>query len=255
MDLSLFYDLNIITECALLDGALKQMPRYRAGLHRGKQVIREYSGFGENRVKKLTLSCSRDYTAMQEKLEKYNYLTERKKLFDAELARRHLTIPAGFKLYYDTSPHNLEHWKQQVPCSNNYTNENQYIDSYGFKVKTRGEMLVSAALKDLGLEAKYEPELTMRNGRKRTPDYSFPVPVIDRCFYVEFMGMTDDGNYLNKNFGRIDEYMQSGILPNRDLIIICGTGKWLPSVETMKIIIASFINQAVHSVYEKHMKT
>lgn len=255
MDLSLFYNLNIISECHRLKCILDDMPRFKCGTHKGVQLIRVYSGTGNEIIRKDVYENSRDYASMQEKLEKYNYLTERKKLFDAELARRHLTIPAGFKLYYDTSPHNLEHWKQQVPCSNNYTNENQYIDSYGFKVKTRGEMLVSAALKDLGLEAKYEPELTMRNGRKRTPDYSFPVPVIDRCFYVEFMGMTDDGNYLNKNFGRIDEYMQSGILPNRDLIIICGTGKWLPSVETMKIIIASFINQAVHSVYEKHMKT
>lgn len=113
-------------------------------------------------------------------------------------------------------------------------------------------MLVSAALKELGLDAKYEPELTMRNGRKRTPDYSFAVPVIDRCFYVEFMGMADDGSYLNKNFGKIDEYMQSGIFPNRDLIIICGTEKWLPSLEDMKQIIASFINNAVSRVYGQY---
>lgn len=252
MDLSLFYDLNIISECHRLKCILDGMPRFKCGTHKGVQLIRAYSGTGNEIIRKEVYENSRDYASMQEKLEKYNYLTERKKLFDAELARRHLIVPAGFKLHQDSSPHNLECWKNQVPCSNNYKNENQYIDSYGFNVKTRGEMLVAAALKDLGLEAKYEPILTLRNGRKRTPDYSFPVPAIDRCFYVEFMGMADDGNYLNKNFGKIDEYIQSGIFPGRDLILICGTEHWLPSVEAMKHTISSFINDAVFSVYEKH---
>ena len=113
-------------------------------------------------------------------------------------------------------------------------------------------MLVGQALKDLGLEAKYEPLLILKNGRKKTPDYSFPVPVIDRCFYVEFMGMADDGTYLDKNYGKIDEYMRNGILLNRDLIVICGTENWLPSVGDMKRIIASFINNAVSRVYEQY---
>ena len=113
-------------------------------------------------------------------------------------------------------------------------------------------MLVGQALKDLGLEAKYEPLLILKSGRKKTPDYSFPVPVIDRCFYVEFMGMADDGSYLDKNYGKIDEYMRNGILLNRDLIVICGTENWLPSVGDMKHIIASFINNAVSRVYEQN---
>ncbi|MBO4680502.1 MAG: hypothetical protein J5623_01215 [Clostridiales bacterium] len=252
MDLSSFSDLYIITECLLLEDVLKSTPRYRIGLHRGKQVIREYSGHGENRIKKLTLSCSRKYSSMHEKLEQYNKLTERKNLFDAEFSRRRLTVPAGFRLQRDTSPHNMEFWKQQVPCSNNYENKNRYVDAFGFNVKSRSEMLVGQALKELGLEAKYEPLLILRGDRKKTPDYSFPVPVIDRCFYVEFMGMADNESYIDKNYGKIEEYMRNGILLNRDLIVICGTENWLPSLEDMKRIIASFINNAVSRVYEQH---
>ena len=189
---------------------------------------------------------------MHEKLEQYNKLTERKNLFDAEFSRRRLTVPAGFRLQRDTSPHNMEFWKQQVPCSNNYENKNRYVDAFGFNVKSRSEMLVGQALKELGLEAKYEPLLILRGDRKKTPDYSFPVPVIDRCFYVEFMGMADNESYIDKNYGKIEEYMRNGILLNRDLIVICGTENWLPSLEDMKRIIASFINNAVSRVYEQH---
>lgn len=112
-------------------------------------------------------------------------------------------------------------------------------------------MLVGNALKDLGFDAKYEPMLILRGNRKKTPDYSFPVPVIDRCFFIEFAGMADNSNYIDSNYGKIDEYMRNGILPNRDLILICGTENWLPSLETMKLMIASFVNSAVYSAYEK----
>ena len=251
MKLSFFSDLYIISECHRLNGILNNMPRYRIGMHNGSQSIRLYSGTGSGIIRKEVHENGRDFASMLEKLDQFNKLTERKKLFDSELHRRRLTIPADFKMCRDISPFNIDAWKQFVPCSNNYENRNQYIDPYGFNVKSRSEMLVGNALKDLGLEAKYEPLLILRGGRKKTPDYSFPVPVIDRCFFIEFVGMADDGNYIDSNYGKIDEYMRNGILPNRDLILICGTENWLPSLETMKILIASFINSAVFSVYEK----
>ena len=41
---------------------------------------------------------------MREKLDQFNSLTERRKLFAAELHRRRLTIPSNFKLCCDNSP-------------------------------------------------------------------------------------------------------------------------------------------------------
>lgn len=71
------------------------------------------------------------------------------------------------------------------------------------------------------------------------------------AFFVEFVGMSNNEEYLNYNYGKIDEYMRNGILPNRDLILICGTDIWLPSQDSIKRIIASFINNAVENVYNK----
>ncbi len=113
-------------------------------------------------------------------------------------------------------------------------------------------MFIGNALKDLGLDAKYEPTLELKGGRKIHPDYAFPVYSIDRCFFIEFMGMCDNEEYLNHNYGRIDEYMRNDILPNRDLILICGTSKWIPSQESIKRIIASFINNSVERVYSQN---
>jgi len=170
------------------------MPRYKSGSHKGFQLIREYSGTGSGIIRKEVRENSRGFASMREKLDQFNSLTERRKLFAAELHRRRLTIPSNFKLCCDNSPLNVNAWKQFVPCSNHYENKNQYTDPYGFNVKSRSEMLVGNALKDLGFDAKYEPMLILRGNRKKTPDYSFPVPVIDRCFFIEFAGMADNSN-------------------------------------------------------------
>lgn len=51
----------------------------------------------------------------------------------------------------------------------------------------------------------------------------------------------------------IHEYIRSGILPNRDLILICGTENWLPNQDEIIRIISSFINNAVLRTYNKNM--
>ena len=65
------------------------------------------------------------------------------------------------------------------------------------------------------------------------------------------MGMADDEEYINDNTEKTRVYMRSGILPNRDLILISGTKNWIPSQESIARTIASFINNAVLSAYNK----
>ncbi len=174
-----------------------------------------------------------------------------KAAFREEIKRRHLAIPDNFKFIRDVSEFDVSMWEQLQACSNAHEVNTGYYDGYGFNVRSRGEMMVGNALKELGLEAKYEPALLLKGGRKRNPDYSFPVRIIDRCFFVEFMGMTDDDDYLENNYWKSDEYMRNGILPNRDLILISGTKNWIPTQESLKRKIAYFINDAVLSAYER----
>ena len=56
--------------------------------HNEKKPEDKEDEFKNEIIRKDVYENSRDYASMQEKLEKYNYLTERKKLFDAELHRR-----------------------------------------------------------------------------------------------------------------------------------------------------------------------
>lgn len=253
MDLSLFCNIYIIADYLRLKRVLESMPRYRAGVHGETHVIREYSGSVENRIVRISHAGSRNYTEMQKKLERYEYYKLKKNMYSEEIAKRRLSIPENFKFMRAPSDYNFKAWEQYEACSNPRAVTTEYYDDYGFNVRSRGEMMVGNALKELGLEAKYEPTIELRYGSKKNPDYSFPVRIIDRCFFIEFMGMTDDEGYMDGNYFKLDEYMRNGILLNRDLIVISGTKNWIPTQESLKRKIAFFINDAVMSAYEKYL--
>jgi hypothetical protein len=251
MDLSLFCDIYIIAEYFRLNSEYERLPRYKTGIHCGAPVIRKYTGFGSSLSRQDTHITGGNYAEMQKELELYEKRMSIKAAFREEIKRRHLAIPDNFKFIRDVSEFDVSMWEQLQACSNAHEVNTGYYDGYGFNVRSRGEMIVGNALKELGLEAKYEPALLLKGGRKRNPDYSFPVRIIDRCFFVEFMGMTDDDDYLENNYWKSDEYMRNGILPNRDLILISGTKNWIPTQESLKRKIAYFINDAVLSAYER----
>ena len=238
-----------MAEYQRVKGILEEMPRYKAGTHNGKPVIRKYTGIGNKTSIVTATSTGRGYSQMQEQLEQFALLNKLLSSYRSELTRRRLTVPAEFSFTRDPSPYSVEAWERLVPCSNSHEIGSKYYDDYGFNVRTRGEMMVGNVLKELGLEAKYEPALVLKGGKKRTPDYAFPVRIIDRCFFIEFMGMANDDGYIESNYGKIEEYMRNGILLSRDLIVISGTKNWLPEQESIKRIITAFINNAVLSVY------
>jgi len=251
MKIFLFCDEYIIGEHLRMKRVLDAMPKYRVGMHNGLHVIREYSWKGDTKQIREVQTNGKAYADMQKKLEQFNRISEREKLFFEEINRRHLAIPSDFKFMRNPSKFNIDHWNREVPCSNKYECDTEYYDDYGFNVRSRGEMIVGNALKSLGLEAKYEPRLALNGSKTKNPDYSFPVHIIDRCFFVEFMGMMDKEEYVNDNTEKMRLYMRNGILPNRDLILISGTKNWIPSQESIARTIASFINNAVLDAYNR----
>lgn len=252
MDLSLFCDMYIMAEFLRLKAVLNNMPRYRIGIHNGFEVIRTYRGYGDQFKFQEYRLAGRNSNAIKQQYETYKECLKVLDLYQQEIRRRNIPIPNDYKFYRDPSPFNVAAWQNYLACSNPHEIGTEYYDAYGNNVRSRGEMSVANALKSLGLEAKYEPELTLKSGRKRSPDYSFPVRIIDRCFFIEFYGRCDNESYLDYNHGKIDEYIRNGILPNRDLILICGTENWIPTQESIMRMIANFINNAVLSTYNRN---
>lgn len=252
MELNSLCETYIEAEYHRLKAVLDSMPRFRTGFHRGSQVIRAYSGSGKNLKYQENILSGKKGAALKLQYETYKICLLEFEQYRNELIKRHIPISDHFKFIRDPSPFNVEAWNNFKACSNPNEIKTDYYDAYGNNVRSRGEMIVAGALKALGLEAKYEPLLILKGGKKRSPDYSFPVRIIDRCFFIEFYGKCDNEGYVDYNYGKIDEYIRNGILPNRDLILICGTENWLPTQEEIIRIISSFINNAVLRTYKRN---
>lgn len=251
MDLTQFCDEYIIAEYLRIKVVLNNMPRYKLGIHRDTQVIRSNSGSRSETSRQDVYANSPAFPEMKSKLAIFEKHSRLERIYRDELKRRKLAIPERPVPLSGNSEFDVSMYEQLISSSNPLEIKSEYYDDFGFHVRSRGEMLIGNTLKTLGLEAKYEPELILKGERRKHPDYSFPVRIIDRCFFVEFIGMAGDDNYIDSNYGKIDEYMRNGILPNRDLILISGTKNWIPEQESIKRIIASFINNAVLSIYNR----
>jgi len=252
MELNSLCDTYIEAEYHRLKTALDSMPRFRIGIHRGSPVIRAYRGTGKDLKYQENKLASKKGNALKLQYETYKTCLSEFEQYRGELRKRHITVSDKFKFIRDPSPFNVKAWKNFKASANPNEINTGYYDAFGNNVRSRGEMLVANALKELGLEAKYEPLLTLKDGKRKSPDYSFPVRIIDRCFFIEFYGKCDNEGYIEYNYGKIDEYIRNGILPNRDLILICGTENWLPNQEEIMRIISSFINNAVLRTYNRN---
>ena len=63
---------------------------------------------------------------------------------------------------------------------------------------------------DYGIPYKYEPEITVYNGRHRYPDFIIYLPWLDLLILVEIYGKSNDPDYIVTIRDRQYDYMMSG---------------------------------------------
>ena len=107
---------------------------------------------------------------------------------------------------------------------------------------SRGEMIVAQTLESLGLEYKYEPRIII-GGEVYYPDFIVYLPEFERCFFVEFMGRLDDEKYISRNKFKLMDYLKSGMVINRDLLVFCGYENSMVNSDDMTDDIVALINK------------
>ena len=140
-----------------------------------------------------------------------------------------------------------DNWKEY---SNSHPINTEYM-SDGRKYRSRLELMTADALKDFGLEWKYEPMITL-NAPSRyagddtsvefTPDFAVAVPELGRVFLIECLGMLSEPAYVNDAYDKLKIYSYNGIYPSRDMVLIPGDRNFMPSAEVIKAIICNTLN-------------
>lgn len=94
-----------------------------------------------------------------------------------------------------------------------------YETNRGERVRSKSELNIANALAKHGIPYKYECPLTLRNGKVVYPDFTILDIKKREEIYWEHRGMMDSEDYASHAVFKVKEYLRSGILIGKNLII------------------------------------
>ena len=112
--------------------------------------------------------------------------------------------------YYDAQPENCGKYRTDTPSY-----------SEAGELKSKNELMSTGLLQRMGIPFKYETELYIEEVNKWiNPDFLINFYEIDRCFYLEVLGMNDKIDYFAKTTTKIYEYSRGKFRPGREVIYV-----------------------------------
>ena len=222
-----------------IEKELEEMPKVYVGRHCKSAIVREY--YSENGIRK-----QHEYALANEKgkallslCDRREEITNSANLIRNLVARREHTQKIDLRSV-DTI-FDEEFWNRLKPSSSGIDGERPY-EHNGIRMRSRGEVVIAQVLDSMGLTYKYEVRLQIGDD-VYYPDFAVWLPELGRCFFIEFLGMLDNKNYAYKNGIKIGNYLNAGIVINKDILLLCGTKLSMPSSEEIAQDICSLINK------------
>ena len=150
-----------------------------------------------------------------------------KKEFDYLLTRWNSTycfapprVKFPIKQFHDPHLMNNEYYNSKEDNLGKYVPDNPTISEYG-EFKSKNELMAATALKQMDIPFKYETELYIEEtDEKINPDFLINFFEIDRCSYLEVLGMNDKGDYAVRTSAKINSYSRGEYRPGREVIYV-----------------------------------
>ena len=120
------------------------------------------------------------------------------------------------------NPHKLDHeyFDKQKEYQGRYLPENPTVSDAGV-FKSKNELIAAEALNEMHIPFKYETKLYIdSNGETINPDFLLDFYEIDRCSYLEVLGMNDKFSYAATTTIKISSYSKGKYRPGRDVIYV-----------------------------------
>jgi len=218
---------------------LEEIPNAHIGKHRGHAVVRRYhytNGRRSSNEADANSEVGRDWLY---KMETRKQLIRFKKQLESLLIDKPDTPPIDPSQAYTV--YNKEYWERVVVRAQIETKVSGY-EYRGLLLDSRAEMIVAQTLDELGLQYKYEPRVVI-NGEVYYPDFIVYLPEFERCFFIEFLGKLDDDKYISRNEFKLMDYLNEGMVINKDLLIFCGYANSMITADEMTDDIAALIQK------------
>ena len=111
-----------------------------------------------------------------------------------------------------------EWWKKPYKEYWGYPENKTKLTSRGQKVRSISELLIAEALYKYSIPFHYEEELVV-DGKTFAPDFTFEGGDYNK-FYLDYFGMMKNPKYAKKNFIKLDDYFDIGLVPGENLIVV-----------------------------------
>lgn len=122
--------------------------------------------------------------------------------------------------YADPHGMNNEFFKSQKDCCGRYIPDNPTVSEHG-QFKSKNEQIGADLLNSLDIPFKYEPEVYLGSiGEMINPDFLIDFYEIDRCAYLEILGMNDKANYSINTATKINGFCRDVYRPGREVIYV-----------------------------------
>lgn len=122
--------------------------------------------------------------------------------------------------YYDPHCMNNEFFAEQTDCQGSYTSDNPTISEHGV-LKSKNEQIGADLLKQLDIPFKYETSLYLEAINDTiNPDYLINFYEIDRCAYLEILGLSDKIDYSMRTTKKIFGFSKEKYRPGHEIIYI-----------------------------------
>lgn len=127
-----------------------------------------------------------------------------------------------FPIVQYSDPHrmNNEYYNAREGKLGKYTPDNPTVSEHG-DLKSKNELMGLDLLKEIGIPFKYEPEIYLAEINETiNPDCLINFYEIDRCAYLEILGMTDKIEYYVKTCNKIYGFSKEIYRPGREVIYV-----------------------------------
>ena len=119
----------------------------------------------------------------------------------------------------DSNRMNSAFFDSKEACRNDKTIKNPtYYKNIAFRSKN--EQMTAMVLDEMGIENKYETELKISDFLTIHPDFLINSRAADRCVYMEVFGAPDDPDYRETIKNRLRPYIEIGLRPGVDVMMI-----------------------------------
>ena len=129
-------------------------------------------------------------------------------------------VKLPLKTVYDPHKMNNEYFDKQKDYQGRYVPENPTISDDGI-FKSKNELIAADTLNEMDIPFKYETKLYIEEANETiNPDYLLDFYEIDRCSYLEVLGMNDRFSYAANTTVKITSYSKGNYRPGRDVIYV-----------------------------------